>query len=89
MFRNPPVEVEGSICFSASLVYGFPEHTHPSRKVGRGKLEDIIYDGVLIESTDVEVAFGKNRQSVGSQCLAGLVDKARVVPDLHPDEKVC
>ena len=83
------MEEKRSIRLSASLFYGFPDHAHPSRKVGWGKLEDIKHDGLQITSIYIEVKFGKVHQSVGSQGSAGLVDKTGVVPYLHFNENAC
>lgn len=89
MFRYPPVEVMGSIRVSASLFYGISDHTHPSGKVRRRNLEVIKRHGLLITCAHEEVEFGEDRQSVGSQGLAGLVDKTGVVPYLHSNENTC
>lgn len=69
MFRNPSVEVKGSIRVSTSLFDGCPDHTHPSGKVGWSKLEDVKHHRLLVRSGHIKVVLGKTRQSVGSQDL--------------------
>ena len=89
MVRNPSAEVKGCVRISASFFYSLSNHTHPPRKVGWGKLEDIKHDGFLVTSGYIEVEFGENGQSVGSQGLAALVDKTGVVSHLRSHENTC
>ena len=67
VFRNPPVEMVCSICFSASLVHSCPDHTHPPRKIRwrEFKLGTIDLYAFFVFSIDVEVKFGKIDQTVG------------------------
>lgn len=71
--------------FSATLFYGRPDHSHPPGKVWWGKLGTIIQDAILIFPTYEEVVFRETDHAVGTQGLAGLVNEARVVPDLKSD----
>ena len=76
-----------SICFSASLVHGCPDHTHPPRKIWwrKRKLGTIDLYAFFVFSIDVEVKFSKIDQTVGSQGLTGLVDETCIVLDLQPN----
>ena len=84
------MEVICSIHVPSPLYYGCPNHTHPSREVGRREDGDIIkHEGFLINPAHVEVKFGENDQSVGSRGLTCLVNKSCVIPYLRSDENVC